>query len=83
MPSRNKFSETHSCSTLHEFQARRSMIRYRDPSDRVRYCHTLNNTAIACPRILIAIIENCQNADGSIKIPEVLRQYMNGAERIG
>jgi seryl-tRNA synthetase len=82
MPSRGHYSETHSCSTMHEFQARRSMIRYRDESERVRYVHTLNNTAIASPRILIAILENFQQADGSVIIPEVLRPYLGGRERL-
>jgi seryl-tRNA synthetase len=82
MPSRGKYSETHSCSTLHEFQARRSQIRYRDANDRMRFCHTLNNTAIASPRILIPILENFQQADGSVTIPEVLRPYLGGRERL-
>jgi len=82
MPSRNKYSETHSCSTLHEFQARRSMIRYRDASDKVRYCHTLNNTAIASPRILIPLLENFQQADGSVIIPAPLRPYLGGRDRL-
>jgi seryl-tRNA synthetase len=82
MPSRNKYSETHSCSTLHEFQARRSMIRYRDASDKTRYCHTLNNTAIASPRILIPLLENFQQADGSVLIPAPLRPYLGGRDRL-
>ena len=82
MPSRGNYGETHSCSTIHEFQARRSMIRYRDREGRVRYCHTLNNTALASPRILIPILENYQQADGSVIIPEVLRPYMGGLEAI-
>ncbi len=82
MPSRGKYSETHSCSTLHEFQARRSMIRYRDAGDKVRYCHTLNNTAIASPRILIPLLENFQQADGSVVIPAPLRPYLGGRERL-
>jgi seryl-tRNA synthetase len=82
MPSRNKFSETHSCSTLHEFQARRSMIRYRDAADKVRYCHTLNNTAIASPRILIPLLENFQQADGSVLVPAPLRPYLGGRDRL-
>ena len=82
MPSRNKYSETHSCSTLWEFQARRSMIRYRDANDKVRYVHTLNNTAIASPRILIPILENFQQKDGSVVVPEVLRPWMGGREVI-
>jgi seryl-tRNA synthetase len=82
MPSRNKYSETHSCSTLHDFQARRSGIRYRDDSGKARFVHTLNNTAIASPRILIAILENYQNEDGSVTIPEVLRPYMGNQSRL-
>jgi seryl-tRNA synthetase len=82
MPSRNKFSETHSCSSLHEFQARRLKIRWRGKDNKTQFCHTLNNTAIASPRILIPILENFQNADGSVTIPEVLRPNMGGMERI-
>ncbi|HEY3316312.1 MAG TPA: serine--tRNA ligase [Bacillota bacterium] len=82
MPSRGNYGETHSCSTIHEFQARRSMIRYRDEDGKVRYCHTLNNTALASPRVLIPILENYQLADGSVVIPEVLRPYLGGMEVI-
>jgi seryl-tRNA synthetase len=82
MPSRKKYSETHSCSSLHEFQARRAKIRWRSKDGTTRYCHTLNNTAIASPRILIPLLENFQNADGSVTIPEVLRPLMRGIERI-
>jgi seryl-tRNA synthetase len=82
MPSRNKYSETHSCSSLHEFQARRLKIRWRGKNGKTQFCHTLNNTAIASPRILIPILENFQNADGSVTIPEVLRPLMGGMERI-
>jgi seryl-tRNA synthetase len=79
MPSRERYSETHSCSTLLDFQARRSRIRYRAGS-RTVYAHTLNNTAIASPRILIAILENNQNPDGTVTIPKVLQPYMGGLE---
>lgn len=82
MPSRAHYSETHSCSTLHEFQARRSMIRYRDANERVRFVHTLNNTAIASPRILIPLLENFQQADGSVVIPAPLRPYLGNRERL-
>ncbi|MBW2146762.1 MAG: serine--tRNA ligase [Deltaproteobacteria bacterium] len=82
MPSRGKYSETHSCSTLHDFQARRSNIRYRDRAGQVHYVHTLNNTAVASPRILIALLETHQNKDGGVAIPEALRPYMGGMERI-
>ncbi len=80
MPSRNAYSETHSCSTFHEFQSRRLKMRYRDYAGKVQHCHTLNNTAIASPRILIAILENYQEKDGRVKIPEVLRSYMGGRD---
>lgn len=82
MPSRQSYGETHSSSVLLDFQARRSNIRYRDSRGRLRFCHTLNNTAIATPRILIPLIENHQRADGSIYIPKALRQYMGDVEAI-
>ncbi len=82
MPSRNSYGETHSASKYHDYQARRLNIRYRDADGKIHFVHTLNNTVIASPRILIPILENCQNADGSVTIPEVLRPYMNGRERI-
>ncbi len=82
MPSRNAYSETHSCSTLHSFQARRMNIRYRDEDGKVQYCHTLNNTAVASPRILIPILENYQNEDGSVDVPKALQPYMNGITRM-
>jgi seryl-tRNA synthetase len=82
MPGRDAFGETHSASNLHDFQARRSNIRYRDEQGRLQYCHTLNNTAVATPRILIPLLENHQQEDGSIYIPVALRKYMNGLERL-
>jgi seryl-tRNA synthetase len=82
MPSRKAYGETHSSSNLLDFQARRSNIRYRDAEGKLRYCHTLNNTAVASPRILIPLLENHQQPDGSILIPRALRPYMNGMERI-
>ena len=82
MPSRNSYGETHSASRFYEFQARRLKLRYRDGSKKVHYCHTLNNTVIASPRILIPILELYQNEDGSVTIPEALRPYMQGRERI-
>lgn len=82
MPSRGAFGETHSASNLLDFQARRSGIRYRDEHGKLQYCHTLNNTAVATPRILIPLLENHQQEDGSIYIPQALRQYMNGLERL-
>lgn len=82
MPSRNSYGETHSCSYLGSFQARRLNMRYEDSDGKKQFCHTLNNTCIASPRILIPIMEIYQNADGSITVPEVLRPYMGGLERI-
>ncbi|MFD0570727.1 serine--tRNA ligase [Kitasatospora gansuensis] len=81
MPSRDSYSETHSCSTMLDFQGRRSRIRYRSGKDKI-FAHTLNNTAVASPRILVAIVENYQNADGTVTVPEVLRPYMYGLEVI-
>jgi len=82
MPSRGAYCETHSCSTLGDFQARRLGIRYRDESGKLRFVFTLNNTGIASPRILIPLLENHQNPDGSITIPKALRPYMSGRETI-
>ncbi|NOU67298.1 serine--tRNA ligase [Paenibacillus sp. LMG 31461] len=82
MPSRGAYGETHSSSSLLDFQARRSNLRYRDPEGELRYCYTLNNTAVASPRILIPLLENHQQADGSIYIPPALRPYMRGLEAI-
>jgi seryl-tRNA synthetase len=83
MPSRQSYSETHSCSTFHEFQARRLKLRYKDASGENRVCHTLNNTAVASPRILIPLLECYQKEDGSIAIPQVLQAYMGGKVKIG
>jgi len=82
MPSRNSYGETHSASRFYEFQARRLNIRYRDGEGKVQFCHTLNNTVIASPRILISLLELNQNADGSVTVPAVLRPYMNGMDKI-
>ena len=81
MPSRNAYGETHSATAFLDFQARRLNIRYRDADGTIKTCYTMNNTVIACPRFLIALIENNQQADGSIVIPEVLRPYM-GKDKI-
>lgn len=82
MPSRGAYGETHSSSNLLDFQARRSNIRYRNEDGNMQYCYTLNNTAVASPRILIPLLENHQQEDGSITIPKALRPYLNGMERI-
>ena len=83
MPSRDGYSETHSASRFHDFQARRLNLRYRDPeTGKPQFCHTLNNTVVASPRILIPLLEINQTADGSITIPPALRKYMNNQDRI-
>lgn len=82
MPSRNSYGETHSCSTFLDFQSRRLNLRYKDKEGKIQFCHTLNNTCVASPRILIPILEIYQNKDGSITIPEVLRPYMGGKSKI-
>ncbi|MHC4070010.1 MAG: serine--tRNA ligase [Planctomycetota bacterium] len=83
MPSRKNYCETHSASKFYDFQSRRMNLRYKNPQTKKNlFCHTLNNTVIASPRILIPILELYQNSDGSVTIPKVLRPYMNGREKI-
>ncbi|HAU38775.1 MAG TPA: serine--tRNA ligase [Phycisphaerales bacterium] len=82
MPSRGNYGETHSASRFYEFQARRLNIRYRAADGSLKFCHTLNNTVIASPRVLIPVLELYQNADGSVTVPPALRPYMGGMERI-
>jgi seryl-tRNA synthetase len=81
VPSENKYRETHSSSYFHDFQTRRLNIRYKDENGKMLFVHSLNNTALASPRILVPIVENFQQEDGSILIPKVLQPYMN-KERI-
>lgn len=83
MPSQNCYRETHSASYFHDFQTRRLNIRYRDESGKLRFVHSLNNTAVATPRIVACILENYQQPDGTIKIPTVLQKYMGGKTVIG
>jgi len=82
VPSERLYRETHSCSNLHDWQARRADLRYRGKDGKVRFCHTLNNTAIATPRVLVPFLENHQQEDGSIYLPEKLRPYFRGQERL-
>ena len=82
MPSRQCYSETHSCSWLGDFQARRLRIMYRDTNGKKHYCQTLNNTLVASPRLLIPLLEIHQQADGSVTLPQVLHKYMNGVASI-
>ncbi|MEO7602837.1 MAG: serine--tRNA ligase [Sphingomicrobium sp.] len=78
VPSLSKYRETHSCSTLHDWQARRANLRYRGADGKVRFAHTLNNTALASPRILVPLLENHQTADGRVKLPRALQELMDG-----
>ncbi len=80
MPGRKAYAETHSCSTLGDFQTRRSNIRLRTADGSLGYPYSLNNTAVASPRILIPLLENHQNADGTVTLPKALVKYMNGVE---
>jgi seryl-tRNA synthetase len=82
MPSRDGFGEVTSTSNCTEFQSRRLGVRFRDENNAVRHVHTLNGTAVAVPRAIIAILENYQQEDGTVVIPEVLRPYMAGQEVI-
>ena len=80
VPSQNKYRETHSASYFYDFQTRRLNIRYKDEQGAIKYAHSLNNTLIATPRILISVLENHQEKDGSIKIPKALHKYLNFKE---
>jgi seryl-tRNA synthetase len=83
IPSEKKYRETHSTSNCTDYQARNLDIKYKDKFGKLNFVHTLNGTAFAIGRILIAIIENYQQKDGSIKVPDVLVAYMNGIKTIG
>ncbi|MFT5849329.1 MAG: seryl-tRNA synthetase [Patiriisocius sp.] len=82
VPLEKKYREISSASYFHDFQTRRFNIRYKDEDGKLKYAHSLNCTAIPTPRILVSLIENFQQADGSVKIPEALRPYMGGREVI-
>jgi len=82
-PGCGEWLEVSSCSNFGDFQARRAMIRAKSGKDKPRYVHTLNGSGLALPRTLIAVLENYQQADGSVIVPKVLRPYMGGIERIG
>lgn len=83
MPSRGGYGETHSASRFHDFQSRRLNLRYRGEDGKVRFCHTLNNTVAASTRMLIALVENHQTADGRVAVPSPLRPYLGGREVLG
>ncbi len=82
VPKEGKYREIGSASYFHDFQCRRFGIRYKDEEGKMHYAHSLNSTAIPTPRILVSLVENYQQPDGSVKIPEVLRKYMGGKEFI-
>jgi len=72
--------EAGSCSSLLDWQARRANVRYRDPDGTIRFAYTLNNTAVATPRILVALVENFQTSETQVRVPAVLRPYLGGRE---
>ena len=82
MPSQDTYRETHSSSYFHDFQTRRLNIRYKDQEGKTQFAHSLNNTAVALPRILSMLVENYQQADGTVRTPEVLKPYV-GKEILG
>lgn len=82
MPAQNTYREISSCSNTEDFQARRAHIQYRDDAGKLQFVHTLNGSGLAVGRTVAAILENYQNEDGSVTIPEVLRPYMHGVEKI-
>jgi len=84
LPGQDAYREISSCSNCEDFQARRAKIRYRPaPGDKPRHVHTLNGSGVAIGRTLVAIFEQCQQADGTIIVPQALRPYMGGLERLG
>ncbi|MDR3899425.1 MAG: serine--tRNA ligase, partial [Duodenibacillus sp.] len=82
LPAQNTYREISSCSNCEAFQARRMGARYKDAQGRTHYVHTLNGSGLAVGRTLVAVLENYQNADGTVTIPEVLRPYMGGREKL-
>jgi seryl-tRNA synthetase len=82
MPSQEKYRETHSASYFHDFQTRRLNIRYKDAEGKMRFAHSMNNTAAATPRLITAIIENYQEEDGTVRVPDILIPYV-GKEKLG
>lgn len=82
MPSQDCYREISSCSNTTDFQARRAHIQYRDENGKLQYIHTLNGSGLAVGRTVAAILENFQNDDGSVNIPEVLQPYMHGMKKI-
>jgi seryl-tRNA synthetase len=84
LPGQKAYREISSCSNCGDFQARRMNARFRPQGEKgTRFVHTLNGSGLAVGRTLVAVLENYQNADGSITVPEVLRPYLGGTDRIG
>jgi len=83
LPAQNTYREISSCSNMGDFQARRMKARFKDEDGKNRYLHTLNGSGLAVGRTLVAVLENYQNADGSVTVPTVLRPYLGGKEKIG
>ncbi|MGH9457317.1 MAG: serine--tRNA ligase, partial [Thermoanaerobaculia bacterium] len=83
LPGQAAFREISSCTNFRDFQARRANIRFRGENRRTDFVHTLNGSGLAVGRTLVAILENYQQADGSVVVPEALRPYMGGVDRIG
>ena len=82
-PGEQQWLEVSSCSCFTDYQARRLNCRFKDPKDgKTKFVHTLNGSGVALPRLMVALLEQHQNADGSVTIPEVLRPYMNGQEKL-
>jgi len=82
LPAQKAYREISSCSNFEAFQARRMQARFRNDKGKPEPVHTLNGSALAVGRTLVAILENCQSADGSVTIPSALRPYMDGAEKL-
>ena len=82
MPGQNKYREISSCSRFGDYQARRAKIRYKNSKSKPKLVNTLNGSGLPLGRTLVAILENHQNADGSVNIPKVLQSYMGGQEKI-
>ena len=81
-PGEKQWLEVSSCSCFTDYQARRLNCRFRDADGKTKLVHTLNGSGVALPRLMVALLEQCQNEDGSVTIPEVLRPYMGGTERL-
>ncbi len=82
LPAQNTYREISSCSNCGDFQARRMKARFKDKNGKTQFVHTLNGSGLAVGRTVVAVLENYQNADGSVTIPKILQPYMNGQEKI-